>query len=263
MPSLGLLRECLEVYDPEILPQASNKYQIVESCIFLSLRLLESPGGRTSLAQIGRDIVYFRNKSKTPHPYVNDIKQMESWITFFLGKMNQCFPTVTLDPKCAGEAYTIRFPGTNDMTKFNPATCTEMYLNRAMINSMLYCYQRGSNDNYRRLKFQMVITIAHEIVHVLTGLLSGEAASRTLTPPKIRLTGSVRGRWGEAGRRWEEIFLGGVVEFYYDESDSMGDMQAGEAFLFPDGRSDSRGWPVNAAYMNQFADGGKFILQRL
>jgi hypothetical protein len=60
-------------------------------------------------------------------------------------------------------------------------------------------------------KFQMVISVAHEILHFLTGFLTGNL--KPSTPKGVTAEPYGQPRVGEAGRYWESKLLGGFVEF--------------------------------------------------
>ena len=57
----------------------------------------------------------------------------------------------------------------------------------------------------------MVIALAHEIFHLLTGFLLGQT-EEPHTPPGISLPEFRVDEIGEAGRYWEKLLLGGLSE---------------------------------------------------
>ncbi|XXG99471.1 hypothetical protein Hte_005810 [Hypoxylon texense] len=105
-----------------------------------------------------------------------------------------------------------------------------------------------AGNNYDRFKFQMVITVAHEIVHLLTGFLTGTA--RPLTPPGVSLRTA-----GESGRYWESILLGGVVEIFEDGSDPLRERQAGLPYLIEDSENSAPAQLVSTTYITNFLNG--------
>ncbi|KAJ4132847.1 hypothetical protein NW754_015661 [Fusarium falciforme] len=59
---------------------------------------------------------------------------------------------------------------------------------------------------------------------------------------------------GEAGRYWEHILFGGVVEFWSFNDDPMNVRQTGTAYFFENGDRDATGYAVSLGYMNEFAN---------
>ncbi len=104
--------------------------------------------------------------------------------------------------------------------------------------------------------FQMAISVAHEITHILTSFLTGMLDS--FTPPTVAPEGytDIDGH-GEAGRFWESEALGGIVEFYADPSKQADVSQAGIPYLFETYNANSPGQPVSMAYIRSFADGNR------
>jgi hypothetical protein len=108
--------------------------------------------------------------------------------------------------------------------------------------------------------FQMAISVAYEIIHLLTGFLSGRREPNT--PPEIAAVGYVGdGDDGEAGRFWEIEALGGIVEFFADPENPDGPNQAGVPYLFRDLSSGSPVGPIGMDYIQGFAaSGGEFAV---
>lgn len=111
-------------------------------------------------------------------------------------------------------------------------------------------------DEVAIFNFQMVLSIAHEITHFLTGFFTGTA--RPLTPREVAAAGW-RGSTGEAGRYWEEKFIGGVVEFYADPRYPRNADQAGIPYIFDNFNEDSRGTFVSKNYIDAIFNGCKLI----
>lgn len=98
--------------------------------------------------------------------------------------------------------------------------------------------------------FLMSITVAHELVHLFIGSLTGD--DRPFTPPGIsylpdhyntRIDGEPV---GESGRAWESSFFGGTVEAFEQKDNPLGDHQAGIMYLF---RSDETAEVVDQDYL--------------
>ena len=62
----------------------------------------------------------------------------------------------------------------DNMDDYNPASHVEIYQHRVIINNMISAIQTSGSaaeNSYLLFKFQMVITLAHELVHCLKGYL--------------------------------------------------------------------------------------------
>jgi len=121
---------------------------------------------------------------------------------------------------------------------------------------MIYAKEHNSIRNYNRFMFQMGLTAGHEIVHIFSGFLTG--ANRPNTPPEISLFSYRNMSTGEAGRYWDSESLGGVVEFYEDRKDPLGNKQAGIPYLFGDGHRNSEGRRISDNYIDEFVSRSKF-----
>ncbi|KAK4645122.1 hypothetical protein QC761_0059770 [Podospora bellae-mahoneyi] len=158
-----------------------------------------------------------------------------------------------------GEAVRVKDPHwRNDLTKWQPKAAGPLYLHRHIINNMIACLRKPdeARENYKVFKFQMAITVAHEIVHFLTGLLIDPIPRRQYTPPRVTLEIYGDRAKGEAGRFFEKMLLGGVLECYEDPTDRLGDQQAGEPWVFPDSKNSSVGHRVSMAYIHRFINKG-------
>lgn len=241
------------------LPSTSTRYRIVEAAIHLGLSILETSEGRRSLAEVATAIVRARRNRKRPQQdvYQGSLEDMPIWIRRFLASMRENFPAVFLSDEVEGEAEAERLEWANDMREYDAGLAGNLYLSRVLIDNMVYARQNYNvaGDSYSMFKFQMGISIAHEIVHLLTGFVSG--TPRPDTPPSITLDPYGTRRRGEAGRLWESVLLGGVVEFWSSNDDPLGVRQAGMPFLFADGRRNTDGYQVSLNYINEIINGGK------
>lgn len=120
---------------------------------------------------------------------------------------------------------------------------------------MIYADAQNDSNNYNLFKFQMAITVAHEIVHLLTGYLTGKKLPPT--PPGVSLPSYGNTNSGESGRYWESQLLGGVVEFYEDKQDALGNKQSGIPYLMDDGRGSAPARLVSIDYVNEFLNSSK------
>ncbi|KAI3391519.1 hypothetical protein diail_7198, partial [Diaporthe ilicicola] len=195
------------------LPSNSTRYQLIEKCIHQGFQLLETSAGRSSLVETAQFILKSCEESKKhSHLFVGKhLKELPRYVDHFLACMRTNFPIVRLR-RLEAEAAAIRFGGINDMNKFNPKVAGDVLINRDIINALLYCIQEKKQSHVTCFKFQLAISIAHEIIHFLYGFLTGEAASTVHTPKAVAMDGYADGTVGESGRYWEGIYLGGAVE---------------------------------------------------
>lgn len=244
--------------DNKRLASTSTRYIEVERCIHLALRILESPDGIDSLSKTAIFIIEESRERKKPTLYQGSFADMPKWITFFLTKMRSSFPMTYLS-HMEGEALACR--QANDikaLKDFSPKHIGYMDVNRYIVNNIIAAEQRGDTKNLKLFRFEMSISIAHEIVHFLTGFLNGEKADKMFTPPEVGARGYTTGKRGEAGRYWEELLLGGQTELWQNAADPAGVHQAGIPYLFVDGTGKSKARIINTAYIDNFIAGGKF-----
>ncbi|KAF4342644.1 hypothetical protein FBEOM_3417 [Fusarium beomiforme] len=114
-------------------------------------------------------------------------------------------------------------------------------------------YDAGVSGNIVLNK--MGISVAHEVVHLFIGFLTGNPRSNT--PPLVTLEPYGNRQRGEAGRYWEELVLGGVAECWSNNNDIMGVRQSGTPYLFQNGFARSNGWKVSMSYIERFVDGSE------
>ncbi|KAF4438871.1 hypothetical protein F53441_12692 [Fusarium austroafricanum] len=238
------------------LPSSSTKYLIAEAIIKLGLSILESPEGKGSLVQVAQAILREGSQStRFSHIYRDSPDNMPYWIGKFLTSMRGNFPTVYISANVQGEAEAERYEWGRDMRSYDAGVAGNIYLSKVMIDNMLFARENCeiAGDTYNLLKFEMGVSVAHEIVHLLTGFLTG--GYRPVTPREVALEAYAEGRKGEAGRYWEGILLGGVVESWTKGTDIMGVRQAGTHYLFETGSKRSNGWRVSKTYINRFING--------
>ncbi|KAH6844654.1 hypothetical protein B0I37DRAFT_166178 [Chaetomium sp. MPI-CAGE-AT-0009] len=130
-----------------------------------------------------------------------------------------------------------------------------LYVKDSIIMNMVYVRgqpEEVAGSSYDLYKFQMVVSVAHEIVHFLTGFLTG--TMRPHTPPGV--TAEPYGnkpKSGEAGRYWENDFLGGFLEMWSLPDDPLGARQPGVPMLFLSGKADQMtGLEVSMSYIDDF-----------
>ena len=106
--------------------------------------------------------------------------------------------------------------------------------------------------NWETFIFLFGIAVAHEIVLLFTGFLTGGQGA--LTPPSV--TYQDYGTWiaGEAGRFWEGYLFGGSIEFFQNIEDPLGPIQAGFPLL-----KDHRGYMkrISRDYIQRIVNFGR------
>lgn len=161
-----------------------------------------------------------------------------------------------------GEARTQRQQWGSNMGNFYGQDAGAMSFNRILIDNMNDARQQmtsaNSRQNYVRFMFQMGVSVAHEICHLLMAFLTGN--NRENTPVTIALNGYRQGRSGESGFALEGSLFGGVVEFYFDENDPLGDRQASMPYRFESGSRNVPGVRLSQDYMTRFVNGCKWDL---
>lgn len=239
------------------LPSGSTRYQQVERSIHLGMRILETHDGKASLVKTATDIVRGNQANKKTTLYKGDFHDMPKWIEFFLKTMRSDFPMVYLS-HMEGEARAVRQANEIKALKdFSPKHIGYMDVNRYIVNNMIAASQRNDAANLARFQFEMAISIAHEVVHFLTGFLAGEKADTLSTPPDTSVDGYGSKRLGEAGRYWEATLLGGQAQTWQNPKDPAGVLQAGTLYLMDDGMAKSRARLINMAYVNAFVSGSR------
>ncbi|WAO86976.1 Hypothetical protein NCS54_00426800 [Fusarium falciforme] len=236
------------------LPPNSTRYKIIEASIHLALCILETSQGRRSLVETARAIITASREQGRDSLYRDSLDNLASWINKFLVRVREDFFTVFIRD-IGGEALAERleWPGEYNMADYEAGPVGNLSLNRVLVENMIHAHQRPPPEAYARFKFQLSISIAHEVVHFLTGFLLG--SPRSNTPRGVTLQGWGNMRTGEAGRYWEAALLGGVVEFRSDRNDTLGVRQAGTPYLFPNGRHDTPGRRISLSYITEFVDG--------
>ncbi|KAK3682230.1 hypothetical protein B0T22DRAFT_521349 [Podospora appendiculata] len=243
------------------LPNRSIRYKIVEDIADMGLCVLETPEGRDTLLDIATRMLNHLDGSSppVPHLYRRPMGELPQEIDLFLRTVRRRFPHVYLD-FMAGEGMAVRqnWYKPDQPTAYDPQLAVEMHLNRSVINNMIHASQQPpdvAGDNYDLFRYQMLITMAHEITHFLMGYFTG--TGRPFTPPTVSLGRYGDHEMGESGRALEGELLGGVVEFYEDRNDPLGNRQAGVPYLIDDGYSNSRARQISTGYIIDFVNGGK------
>ncbi|KAF3805003.1 hypothetical protein GCG54_00005748 [Colletotrichum gloeosporioides] len=230
----------------------------------MALCILESPQGRQSLINLANQLVALRNAKKTPekHLYKGSPEDMHLTINLFLQKIRSSFPLVFLT-LFDGEGVTTKRKGEwgDNLQNYEPQVAVWLELHSYIIDNMLFARQQSkevAGHSYALFKFQMVITVAHEICHMLTNFLTG--AHRPNTPSSLKVAGYGGPRTGESGRWWEVQMFGGLVEFYENQKDPLGARQAGVPYLMTNGNPKSPARQLSINYVLEFVNGSTLFL---
>ncbi|KAL1863130.1 hypothetical protein Daus18300_008123 [Diaporthe australafricana] len=200
-------------------------------------------------------IITNRRKNNRQSLYEGDFTALSGWIDFFLGRMRNDFPMTYLS-HMSGEAATVRQANyMKDLGSFSPKHMGYLNINRYIINNLILANERNDEKSENLFRFQMIISIGHEIVHFLTGFLTGEKADKIGTPRETSAPWYGTRDYGEAGRFWEEKFFGGQMEMWEDKSDPLGALQAGKPYLMDDGNPKSRARAIDIDFINEFFSG--------
>ncbi|KAK3293435.1 uncharacterized protein B0H64DRAFT_212934 [Chaetomium fimeti] len=247
------------------LPPSSRRYRMVAAMIPLALSLLETREARSSLARVATDIIEAREgmtgvsrRRRPPHIYQGSRDNMGDWVDAFLRSLRENFPSIHISRAVEGEAETWKFDWGRDMRDYVASDAGRLYLSAAIIDNMGNAQDQSpavARDSYDLFKFQMVISIAHEMVHLLTGFITGTREPNT--PPRITAEPyNNQHDVGEAGRYWESRFLGGFVEFWSEPSNPLRARQAGVPYLFEAGpKRHAVGQRVSMSYIDDFLRG--------
>ncbi|KAH6649498.1 hypothetical protein F5144DRAFT_479665 [Chaetomium tenue] len=264
-PAVGNLEVTLvEGREEELLPTTSTRYRITEAIIDLALALLETPEGKQGLADVATAIIQERDNTpgslrrRPPHIYRDSVENMPFWIDRFLRCMRRNFPPVFIKPT-DGEAAAVKRTWGKSMEDYQAGgDAGHLEIRDSIISNMVYARQQTpdvAGDSYSHYKFQMVVSVAHEIVHFLTGFITGTAVPHT-PPGVIAQPFPVSQNNGEAGRYWERELLGGFLEMWSVPDDPLELRQPGEPFLFLSGPlQDSTGMEVSLSYIHEFLEG--------
>ncbi|KLU92500.1 hypothetical protein MAPG_11445 [Magnaporthiopsis poae ATCC 64411] len=247
------------------------RYNILAATTDLALRVHESPQGKAHLVTVGKKIVNgARQHNRGDIIIYNDSEaRFDHWVGFFLDKLRKDFPVVYLEEgmEDQAEAFVRRKKEYNvdRLEDFKPKRAATLHIHRTLVDNMVHAQGQKDKDGnqpqlarntYEVLKFQMIIVIAHEIVHYLTSFLLGRFPNGDvcLTPPGLTVP---RYEDSEAGRYWELTALGGLVEFWAVKNHKLGNRQSGEAYVFVNTRDETPGSRVCEAHIRDINSGCK------
>lgn len=232
----------------------NRRYALVEEIVRKALRALESSEGIDSLAKMTEALLKYWEGARLPKPTTwgnraRDLANMKKEMTAFLHRLRSDFPLIRIETARGGDAFTERFEPIGDadivdFAKFDmervelilPADVStiecllpslplwqELY-NRILANRIKQFQQIIANimkaedtslpiTNYM---FHMILTVCHEVIHMLVCGLSGER--RPVTPKQMEVEGHVQ-LVGESGWWWEVTYLGGIVKMFENQTD--------------------------------------------
>ena len=250
---------------PVKLLSTSVHHEIVEAILDSALSFLETTDVTKSLVEVAMAVIKTRNTSTGSikrvkhHIYKDKPDRMPFWVGQFLAALRKDFPPIFIDDSVKGEAEVERAEWGSKMEQYDASKAGDFFLSEPIINNMAWVRTQppaDAGDAYNIFKFQMAISVAHEIVHLLVGFLTGKATPDT--PTVVTGPGYGEPRRGESGRYWEHKFLGGYLECWSVDSHALDRRQPGLPYLFKAGpRATSKGQRVSATYIAEFLEGSK------
>lgn len=248
------------------LPPTSLRYKTVEAFTDLGLRVLECLQGIESLVQVANALLDAFEGSEPPvsTTFKGPRIELPQYVTGFLQKIRADFPAVHLQ-KSAGQVSTDRFDWGTDVSDYNPRRAGFFIVHRTIVNNMVWISQQSSEitgNHYARYEFEMGLTMAHEIVHLFTGYITG--TMYPITPTAVGFAPYAKKNHGEAGNYWEVVLLGGTIEQYINDNDRMyARRQAGVPWLVKEGQFDAEARRISDDYIIDFLAGSKYKFQIL
>ncbi|KAH7240891.1 uncharacterized protein BKA55DRAFT_693135 [Fusarium redolens] len=226
------------------LPDTSVEFRAAATVVNLALSMLETPEGRSRITQIGQTFISYRRSFQ--HIYEDDPRNMPWWVDFFLNRLRASFPNVVLSNHIKGEGSAQKSNwarGGLKMREWDPSMAGTMRLNKKVIENMITAGNNSASTNnpdelaaFESFMFLVSVTIAHELMHLFVGFLTGY--NWPATPPQLSFLPELfnneidNEEVGESGRYWEGMVLGGTIETYENTSNPLGTRQAGDLFLF-------------------------------
>ncbi|KAF4471292.1 hypothetical protein FALBO_1789 [Fusarium albosuccineum] len=247
-----------------------KRFETIAVSIHIALALLESRDGKSWLVRTATKILEIRTHRRDPHIYNDRPERLRYWIDHFLQEMRSDFPNVYLTNTVRGESRMKKFDWGRDIRRYNAKAAGILQISKMLVDNMVavgrkaLTYKTTSDEGYKNCMlnwetyiFQLGISIAHEIVHFLTGFLTG--ARFPDTPSGVTYLGFEDNEKGESGRYWEGHLLGGVVDFYEDFRDPLGSLQAGVpmftyAYLENNRQENVRWVRISQDYIRRFID---------
>ncbi|KAJ6789630.1 hypothetical protein PWT90_08485 [Aphanocladium album] len=215
----------LEIYSQQLtdrrgIPSLSNLLlspvepdsKALESLIHKALCLHESPEGVAALTTIGVQVL----QGLRTHTFGSrDQSEMRSHVLMFLQIVRRRFPRILITEQTQGDAATTRKTWGTDVDQYDSKNAADILVKKWILDGVVRSHPSRRQEPSRadNFKFHLIIALAHEIVHLFVGYLTGN--SRVATPSRIAPPGERSGRIGESGRYWETTFLGGILEMRF------------------------------------------------
>ncbi|KAJ0124721.1 hypothetical protein J7T55_006062 [Diaporthe amygdali] len=239
------------------LQPTSRYFRITVFALHRALSMLETSRGRYVLSNIGveeceswgpraaKSLVFKQNPKANPNA-------MKDYVNEWLQKLRRNAPTVTISDRIQGDGVTQRLDWGNSPSEYIVTKAVLFRVNKILLDNIITAANRKNTANFERSLFFLTLTIAHELIHVFTGYITGDALRNT--PPAVNhprgLSGSMRP--GEAGRAWERGFIGYITKSYFDSNDPLGTAQAGIMYAC---EVETRGYVIKQAWIKQFLQG--------
>ncbi|KAI0799522.1 hypothetical protein GGR55DRAFT_683868 [Xylaria sp. FL0064] len=220
---------CLEQLKGE-----SHRYRTTRAIIDRSLQLLERRDMREWLALTAQETVISlrENELECLWPVEQNggdpsLPEISSFIDFFLKELRRDFVKIRLTRNMRGEAAFVRDQWAAEQVSPTVYSWTSRCLGYMMLSSdIINCMVATKNlTTHRSFMFQMMVSVTHEIGHMMTSVLTG--GKLYSTPEKMK-TGNCK---GEVGFLLEMRAFGGIAEFYADPSRPEDTQQPGIPYL--------------------------------
>ncbi|KAI0433220.1 hypothetical protein F5Y09DRAFT_338824 [Xylaria sp. FL1042] len=200
----------------EQLGSESQRYKTTRAIIDRGLQLFERSDMREWLVLTAREtVIGFRGselESLWPLGQRRDttLPEMPSFIDSFLQELRREFLEIRLSRNLKGEAAVTREEWAVEQVSPTVHSWRSRYLGYMILSGdIINCMVSTRNlATWRSFMFQMTVSVAHEVAHLLTAVLS---SGKIRSTPKKMKTGSCE---GEAGFFFEMKAFGGIAEFY-------------------------------------------------
>ncbi|KAK2690436.1 hypothetical protein QWA68_011234 [Fusarium oxysporum] len=173
------------------LPDTSVEFRAAATVVNLALSMLETPEGRSCITQIGHKFI--ASRSSFHHIYEDDPRHMPWWVDFFLNRLRATFPNVVLSNHIKGEGQAQKSNwarGGLKMRQWDPSLAGIMRLNKKVFENMITAGNNSASTNqpdelaaFESFMFFVSVIIAHELMHLFVGFLTGYAWPST--PPQL------------------------------------------------------------------------------
>ncbi|KAK5993042.1 hypothetical protein PT974_06469 [Cladobotryum mycophilum] len=174
---------------------------------------------------------------------------MERQVDKFLMACRRSPPSLVVSDRVLGEGVTQRVDWPRN-DPYDPKWGALFRLNKKVIENALEAADANDTRDWSKFLFLMSLSIAHELVHMFIGYLTGDSSRDT--PPQVDYRPQASGSRGESGRAWEREMFGFLTEAVYDPNDRRGLAQAG---VFYGKLSKDEGWILNQGWIEEWVTG--------